>query len=50
MEARESLAVRAEELMELVGHYPSGTDNGTLAVSVLALEAATEESVFEVRI
>jgi len=49
-EARESLAVRAEELMELVGHAPSATDYCTLAVSVLALEAATGESVFEVRI
>lgn len=49
-EASESLALRAEELTELLGHAPSVTDNCTLAVSVLALEAATGENVFEVRI
>ena len=47
-EARESLRGRAEELMRLVENAASIEDNGTLAVSVLALEAMSGNSVFDV--
>jgi hypothetical protein len=46
---RESLQSRTEELMRLTANAASIEDNCTLAVSALALEAMTGNSVFNVR-
>src|SRR5229473_301464 len=46
---RESLQSRTEELMRLTANAASIEDNCTLAVSALALEAITGNSVFDVR-
>ena len=48
-EASESLRVGVEELMRLTENAASIEDNCTLAVSLLALEAMSGDSVFEVR-
>jgi hypothetical protein len=48
-EASERLHGRAEELMRLIENATSIEDNCTLAVSALALEVMTGDSVFEVR-
>jgi hypothetical protein len=48
-EASERLRGGAEELMRLIENATSIEDNCTLAVSVLALEAMTGDSVFEAR-
>jgi hypothetical protein len=48
-EAREHLRSGAERLMRLIGDITPVADNGTLAVSALALEAIQGQCVFEVR-
>ena len=48
-EAREGLPGIAEQLTRLIENSPGMGDNGTLAVSALALEAINGENVFEVR-
>jgi hypothetical protein len=49
LEVRESLRGRTQELMRLTENTASIEDNCTLAVSALALEAVSGDSVFEVR-
>jgi len=49
LEAREGLRGRAQELMRLTENAASIEDNCTLAVSALALEAMSGNSVFDVR-
>jgi len=48
-EARESLHGRAEELIHMTEQVAEVVDNATLAVCVLALEAISDDNVFEVR-
>ena len=49
LEAREGLRGRAQELMRLTENAASIEDNCTLAVSALALDAMSGDSVFDVR-